>query len=635
MSKIATERWGSRIGLILAMAGNAVGLGNFLRFPVQAITHGGGAFIIPYLVCFVLMGIPLLWMEWAMGRFGGQKGHHIPPFILQSMNERFPIWKYVGALGIFTNFAVAAYYVYIESWTLSYTFYSLFGTFEGKTPDSVAAFFNQYIGFDIPLPILSTIPASVFFWLICLGLNIWILSKDLKHGVEAIAKIGMPLLLLFACLLAFKGISLTAGGQDGAVFDGSYGLNFLWKPDFTSIWKPSVWLAAAGQIFFTLSVGMGSIQCYASFVKENDDIALNAMAAGWMNEFVEVVLGGAIIIPISIGYLGIDGVKELIAQGGGLGLGFKTLPYLFEQWGWLSGFAGMMWFALLFFAGITSSLAMGTPIVHFWEEEWGWSKKRAALLFGLCTFILGLPTVAFFQYGVFDEFDYWAGTISLVVFAIAETFLFAWIFGIKEGWAEVNRGGDIKAPMLFGYIAKYITPILLILVFVGSTITPRALDGKIEISYEVHKKDTLFWKDTLKGKEVVQFQAFANDTLVHRDTLKGSNEWAVAIDSLVQGKKWHFDDHSLIAIISNQSIMNELDRWKDSLSVFQSNLPKLKDSKKRITLSQKIENGHKRVVFLRKKRQFVNASRMLLLTLYAGICLMVYAAAKKRKGINP
>ena len=168
------------------------------------------------------------------------------------------------------------------------------------------------------------------------------------------------------------------------------------------------------------------------------------------------------------------------------------------------------------------------------------------------------------------------------------------------------------------------------MVLLGSTIAPRALDGSISISYEIHKKDTLFWKDTLKGAEVIQFQAFANDTIIHRDTLSGKNEWAVAIDSLMQGKKWHFDDHSLIGIVNNQALTQELSMWKDSLSVFQAKLPKLKDTKQRISLSQKIENGHKRVVFLRKKRQFVNASRMLLLSLYAGICLMVYAAAKRR-----
>ncbi|HNS73257.1 MAG TPA: sodium:calcium symporter, partial [bacterium] len=113
------ERWGSRVGLILAMAGNAVGLGNFLRFPAQAVQNGGGAFIIPYLVSFLLMGIPLLWIEWAVGRFGGQFGHHSAPGMMERIGKSW-WWKYVGVFGIFTNLAVAAYYAYIESWTLGY-----------------------------------------------------------------------------------------------------------------------------------------------------------------------------------------------------------------------------------------------------------------------------------------------------------------------------------------------------------------------------------------------------------------------------------------------------------------------------------------------------------------------------------
>ena len=124
------ESWGSRVGLILAMAGNAVGLGNFLRFPVQAVQNGGGAFIIPYLVCFLLMGIPLLFIEWSSGRFGGKFGNHSTPYILDSM-VKGRLLKYIGDFGIFTNIAVVAYYCYIESWTMSYMFHSVMGTFSG------------------------------------------------------------------------------------------------------------------------------------------------------------------------------------------------------------------------------------------------------------------------------------------------------------------------------------------------------------------------------------------------------------------------------------------------------------------------------------------------------------------------
>ncbi len=452
------ENWGSRVGLILAMAGNAVGLGNFLRFPVQAIQNGGGAFIVPYLVCFLLMGIPLLWIEWSMGRFGGKNGHHSTPFILGSMDKR-SFWKYIGVFGVFTNIAVAAYYCYLESWTLSYVYHSVVGSFAGKSPEEVAGFFGSYISLSTAEPIV--------FWILCLLLNTWILSRGLSGGVEAVAKVGMPLLILFGIVLAIMGVTLKAG-QHGAVYDGTLGLNFLWTPDFSTIWTPKVWLAAAGQIFFTLSVGMGSIQCYASYVKSKDDIALNAMSAGWMNEFVEVVLGSAIIIPISIGYLGIDKVIEL-TKTGGLGLGFKTLPYLFQQWGpILAAAAGVMWFGLLFFAGITSSLAMGTPCMGFMQDEFNWGRQKAAWVFGIVVFALGLPCVIFFNEGVFDEYDYWAGTVSLVVFALFETILFAWVFGMDKGWKEITSGADIQVPTAFKFIIKYITPLFLAAVFIGS-----------------------------------------------------------------------------------------------------------------------------------------------------------------------
>lgn len=475
------ESWGSRVGLVLAMAGNAVGLGNFLRFPVQAVQNGGGAFIIPYLVCFVLMGLPLLYVEWSMGRFGGTRGHHSTPFILDSMAPKQFLWKYIGVFGIFTNVAVAAYYCYLESWTLGYIWHSVSGTFKGMSSDEVANFFSGYTAFDDY--------QNVAFWVLCLALNTYILSRGLSGGVEKVAKVGMPLLIAFGVLLAIRGITLKSG-SDGAVYDGTAGLNYLWTPDFSSIWTPKVWLAAAGQIFFTLSVGMGSIQCYASYLRKRDDVALNAMSAGWMNEFVEVVLGAAVVIPITVGYFGIDGMKDLVSQAGGLGLGFRTLPYLFQQWGpVLAIVAGVLWFGLLFFAGITSSLAMGTPVLGFLRDEFGWKRNSAAWAFGGIVFILGLPTVLFFKYGVFDEYDYWAGTVSLVVFAMLEVILFAWIFGLEKeyrdwknsdqilpaaainrlpAWEEITRGADMKVPSIFRFVIKFVTPTILIFVFVGS-----------------------------------------------------------------------------------------------------------------------------------------------------------------------
>ncbi len=578
------ESWGSRVGLILAMAGNAVGLGNFLRFPVQAIQNGGGAFIIPYLVCFLLMGLPLLYVEWAMGRFGGKSNNHSTPFILDSMDKK-RLWKYIGVFGIFTNIAVAAYYCYLESWTLSYVWHSIKGSFVGKDQIEVAQFFGNYIS-------LTTIE-PIIFWVICLLFNTWILSKGLSGGVEKTAKIGMPLLILFGVILAIKGITLQ-GGENGAINDGTVGLNYLWTPDFSSIWNFKVWLAAAGQIFFTLSLGMGSIHCYASYINERDDIALNSQSAGWMNEFVEVVLGSSILIPIAIGYLGIDQVVEM-TKTGGLGLGFKTLPYLFQQWGpVLSVLAGVMWFGLLFFAGITSSLAMGTPWMGFLKDEFGWSRTKAAWSFGLVVFILGLPTVLFFNQGVFDEYDYWAGTVSLVVFALIEIILFSWIFGIDKGWREINLGSDIKVPLAYKFIIKYITPVILSVVFFGSLPTIWNVINHTEVKTEI---------------------AYANNP----------SSLLTEIEQIKQDKLQLIPD-SIIEF--GQEIMNNKSLTKDQ----KADIFAVRN--KRSTFEKYSSADFNKPAFINEQEKimkFKNISRPFLIVVFALITFMVHLANKKRK----
>jgi SNF family Na+-dependent transporter len=467
MSK-STESWGSRVGLILAMAGNAVGLGNFLRFPVKAVENGGGAFIIPYIISFLLMGIPLLWVEWSMGRYGGSKGDHSTPFILDNMTKK-SLWKYFGVFGIFTNIGVMSYYTYIESWTLTYTIKSLKGDFFGMDITKVGQVFDQYVDISggVNIPIIALLAFTV-----TLVINIYILSKGLSGGIEKVAKIAMPMLIAFGAFLALMAFSM---GDTGKCSDcnSHVGMDFLWSPQYDSLWNPKVWLEAAGQIFFTLSVGMGTIVCYSSYVKKRDDIALNAMSAGWMNGFVEIVLGASVVIPIAVGFLGLDWVKE----NAGFMMAFKTMPYLFDQWGHvISVIAGVAWFGLLFFAGITSSLAMGTPWMGFVQDEFDWSRNKASWTLGVFIFLLALPTIFFFEYGVFDEYDYWTGTVSLVVFALAEVILFAWVFGMDKGWDEINYGADIKVPKIYKFIIKWVTPLFILVIFLASLFTPKNND---------------------------------------------------------------------------------------------------------------------------------------------------------------
>lgn len=501
------EGWGSRIGLILAMAGNAVGLGNFLRFPVKAVENGGGEFIIPYLVAFLLMGIPLLWIEWSMGRYGGIKGNHSTPFIMDSMGRK-KWWKYIGVFGIFTNVGVIAYYTYIESWTLAYVVDSIQMTFHGMDTAQVGQHFDEYVDIRTDGGLVNTPWKAFAFFCVTLALNIWILSKGLSGGIEKVAKIAMPLLLIFGAFLAFQGLTLGKAGECDSC-DSTAGLNFLWGVrDYSNVWNFKVWLEAAGQVFFTLSVGMGTIQAYSSYLKRKDDIALNAMSAGFMNSFVEVVLGASVVIPISVGYFGLDWLQE----NAGFMMAFKSMPYLFDQWDVaLAVFAGVAWFGLLFFAGITSSLAMGTPWMGFMKDEFGWSAKKSAFSFGILTFILALPPIFFFQAGVFDEYDFWTGTVSLVIFATLEVILFAWIFGMKKGWDEITAGADIRVPKIYKYIMMYVTPVFLFLVLFGALFRPLG------------------------------------------------DDWAGAFQSLISGDGWNFDPGSIISMIFHLNVEDY--RW--------------------------------------------------------------------------
>jgi len=598
------EAWGSRAGLILAMAGNAVGLGNFLRFPVQAVQNGGGAFLIPYLVCFLLLGIPLLFIEWSIGRYGGQFGHHTTPFAFERMG-RNSFWKYIGVFGIFSNVAIASYYCYIESWTLSYTMHSAFRTFDGLDQHGVASFFENYL--DLSTTTTGIPYEAVVFFVLCLVLNTWVLSRGIKGGVEKMAKIAMPLLIIFAIFLAIKGITLTAGSEN-AVNDGWVGLNFLWTPQYDSLTNPKVWLAAAGQIFFTLSLGQGSVQCFASYVKKKDDIALNSMSAGWMNEFVEVVLGSSIIIPIAIGYFGIDRVLELTSLGG-LGLGFRIMPYLFEQWGSIiAALAGISFFGLLFFAGITSSLAMGTPILSFMQDEFSFKRRNAAMVFGVIVLILGLPTVLFFQKGVLDEYDYWAGTVSLVVFAMFEAILFSWVFGVKKGWKEITTGADIKIPGLYKFVLKFFTPVLLIIVFMGSLVRP-VNDDWLSISFTswpLHKESII---GQIIHKDIGPNNKYFNDEFY--------SEVSGTVDSIgnIEGKNQIL---IRVADVKNNTTVT-------SYQLGEKHVPVVKTGDI-VKTGDAIYQGP-----VINRIFYIDISRLLLLSVFVLSAVMVFIAGRKRK----
>ena len=216
------------------------------------------------------------------------------------------------------------------------------------------------------------------------------------------------------------------------------GLQFIYSPDLSRLSDATVWLAAAGQIFFTLSVGMGTLQAYASYLSRKDDIVLNGVATAATNESVEVVLGGTIAIPAAVTFFGVSGAIA-IAQSGSFNLGFATMPVIFQQMP-MGSLLGAMWFGLLFFAGITSSVAMMTPLLAFFREEFGWRREPVAWTVGAVTFALGLMHIVWLEHGFLDEWDYWGGTFGLVLFAVIEVIVFMWIFRPERAWQSLHEG---------------------------------------------------------------------------------------------------------------------------------------------------------------------------------------------------
>lgn len=479
------EQWGSRLGLILAMAGNAVGLGNFLRFPNQAVQNGQGAFMVAYFVSLILLGIPLMWMEWGIGRRGGHFGYSTAPGMFQSLTKA-RLAKYVGALGVVMPLLIVIYYVYIESWTLGFAFQAATGELAAVTDKlsevTTSEHFNTYLGgsggFLGHEDWIGSKQAYIFF-AITAAVNLWVLSRGLSKGIEIIAKIGMPVLLIAAIALVAR--VLTLDDVDGrSAMDG---LNIYWNPSqWTALinseqamaWfgKPSsaIWLAAAGQIFFTLSVGSGAINTYSSYLSRDDDIALTGLATVSMNEFCEVVLGGTLAIPAAFLFFGMAGVES--ASSGNMGLAFITMPEIFanapvfgiEPGAGSVAVLGTLWFGLLFVAGITSSLALSQPTMAFLQDTMGLTRGKAALVVGAIILLFVQPVILLS--GVLDEIDYWAGTFGLVLFSTIEVVLLMWVFGSKRAWKEIHHGADIRIPRIFKFVMTWVTPLVLIAMLV-------------------------------------------------------------------------------------------------------------------------------------------------------------------------
>jgi neurotransmitter:Na+ symporter, NSS family len=471
------EQWGSRIGLILAMAGNAVGLGNFLRFPVQAAQNGGGAFMIPYFIAFLLLAIPLMWVEWAIGRHGGKYNHGSLPGMFDSLWKN-PIAKYLGVFGLFISIVVMIYYVYLVSWTLGFSFFSATGSYFGMEDFAMMQhFLHSYQGIDVSAhtadgsTFFSGIWTSYMFLLFTLGLTFFVVYKGISGGIEKFAKVVMPLLFIFGIGLAIWVFTIGTPNPANPEMSVWNGFAFIWNPNFKLLFESShIWLAAAGQVFFTLSVGMGTLQAYASYLRKHNDIALSGLTTASLNEFAEIIIGSSIAIPILVAFIALPGTAEFdTAVSGSFNLGFVSMGVIFQQipYGELIGFS---WFFLLFLAGITSAVAMSQPLISFFKEQFDFSHRKAVGVVFALVFVVVHFVVFYLQYGFLDEMDFWVGSFGLVVIAFIEVLIFGWFFGIDKAWEEITFGADMKVPRIFRFVIKYVTPVYLLFILIFWTV---------------------------------------------------------------------------------------------------------------------------------------------------------------------
>ncbi len=473
------ERWGTRIGVILAVMGSAVGLGNFLRFPGLAAQYEGGAFMVPYFLALLVLGLPLAWAEWAMGRFGGRHGYNSTPGIYRSIwrNRAAP---YFGVLGMIVPVIIYMYYVLIESWCLAYAWFYLSGTM-ARTGEAAAALasggdelagkaaygtlFENYVGAGANGTAFSG--SALVFLLICFVLNFALIYAGLRRGIERFCLIAMPALVLCALLVLLR--VLTLPGALG-------GLGYMWNPRgrvingeqvgfWTLLLDGDMWLQATGQIFFTLSVGFGIIITYSSYLRRDDDIALSSLTSAAGNQFCEVALGGLITIPAAFIFLGVAGI--LATKGSSFNLGFVTLPMVFELMP-LGYVAGFLFFFLLFLAAVTSSLSMLQPAIALLEEGLGLQRRVSVAILGLIT-LCGTLFVLFFSAGTvaLDTLDFWVGTFCIFVLALFQTVLFGWVLGPRRGMEEIDRGSQMRVPRAVGWMLKYVAPFYLLVVFVA------------------------------------------------------------------------------------------------------------------------------------------------------------------------
>ncbi|ACL76826.1 sodium-dependent transporter [Ruminiclostridium cellulolyticum] len=445
------DQWGSKAGFILAAIGSAVGLGNIWRYPYVLYSNGGGAFLIPYFFAILTAGIPLMIMEYGLGhKFKGS-----PPLAFARANKR---WEWLGWWPSINSFIILTYYTLILSWAINYLYFSIT---QAWGDDTNSFFFKDFLKMtDSPFKL------GGFVWPVFSGITIiWLLNwfvcyKGVSGGIEKLNKILLPTLVVAMIIIVIRGVTLPGA---------SLGLNKLFSPDWSKVLDPKVWIAAYGQVFFSLSLAMGIMITYSSYLPKKTDINNSAFMTAFANSGFEFL--SAIGVFAILGYMASTqgvGVDKVASQG--IGLAFIAFPKVFTVMGGIGKLFGVLFFICLVFAGITSSISLVEASSSALIDKTGAGRKKVVSLVCLVGYSISIVYSTGAGLYFLDIIDNFINSYGIVTVGLLEAITIGWLFGASKIREHTNAISYFSIGKWWNVMVKFITPLILTFMIISNIV---------------------------------------------------------------------------------------------------------------------------------------------------------------------
>lgn len=458
------NEWGSNLSFLLAMIGSAVGLGNIWRYPYVLYSNGGGTFLIPYIVAILIMGIPFLILEYGVG-YNFKSSF---PKAIRKISEK---WEYLGWFLPVAVFMILIYYSAILGWD---GFYVILSAFKGWGADPNNYFTSSFLQADDTLGGLGTFVPFVAIAMLVGWVIVWFIShRDLEKGLGKVSKVLVPLLFVIMIFIVIFSLTLPGAG---------IGLAQLYNPDWSLLFDFNIWMAAFGQMIFSLSLGMSIAFTYASYTKDDSDLVSNALWVVVANCGFENF--AAIGVFSILGYMSLQSgipVPDLVTQG--TGLVFIVYPTVFNVLGDLACIIGPLFFFTVYLAGLTSILSTIEPLSFSIQNKFGWSRSKTMsvlCVFGAAVSMVYATAMGSYILGIADTF---VNQIAILIGVIFECIVFAWIFKVENIIPKLNaKSKSIKLGKWWLVVVRYILPIFIAFVWLGGLVGVISSGSMVELA---------------------------------------------------------------------------------------------------------------------------------------------------------